>query len=315
MCYPELIKLNIKTIEDLNKNFSFQDENNYLIFKNGSGDIPVIEIKNDQASATISLQGAHLLSWKLHNEDDVIWLSKDATFAKGKSIRGGIPICWPWFGAHESNNSFPAHGFARTVLWQVVDTQKTSSDETQITFRLSTNQLNKDIQKMWPQETVAEYRLSISKTLNLELTTFNNSNEAITIGQALHSYFNIQDIRNTTVYGLDGKTYLDKPDNFISKIQNGPVTINNEVDRVYLDTADDVTIDNKKRKIIIKKQGSNSTIVWNPWKDVADKMGDLGEDGYQQMLCVESANAADDTVNINAGESYTLLVTYKTETS
>ena len=85
--------MNITNIEDLNKNFSFQDESNHLIFKNGSGDIPVIEIKNDQASATISLQGAHLLSWKPHNEDDVIWLSKDATFAKGKSIRGGIPIC------------------------------------------------------------------------------------------------------------------------------------------------------------------------------------------------------------------------------
>ena len=307
------MKLNIPTIEDLNKNFSFQDENNYLVFKNGQGDIPVIEIKNDQASATISLQGAHLLSWKPHNEDDVIWLSKDATFAKGKSIRGGIPICWPWFGAHESNNYFPAHGFARTVLWQVINTQKPSPDETQITFRLSTNQLDKDIQKMWPQETVAEYRLTIAKTLTLELTTFNKSNETIAIGQALHTYFNIEDISNTTVYGLEGKTYLDKTDNFNSKIQKGPISINNEVDRVYLDTADDVTIDNKKRKIIIKKQGSNSTIVWNPWKDVADKMGDLGKDGYQQMLCVESANAAEDTININAGDSYTLLVTYESK--
>ena len=302
--------MKITTIEDLNKNFSFQDEHNYLIFKNGQGDIPVVEIKNDQATATISLQGAHLLGWKPHDQDDVIWLSKDATFAKGKSVRGGIPICWPWFGAHERNDSFPAHGFARTVLWQVINTQKLSSDETQITFRLSTNQLDKDIQKMWPQETVAEYRLTIAETLTLELTTFNKSDETITIGQALHTYFNIEDISNTTVYGLEGKTYLDKTDNFNAKIQNGLITINNEVDRVYLDTADDVTIDNKKRKIIIKKQGSHSTVVWNPGEDVATKMGDLGEDGYQQMLCVESANAADDTINIDAGESYTLLVTY-----
>ncbi len=241
----------------------------------------------------------------------MIWLSSDTTFAKGKSIRGGIPVCWPWFGVHERNNSFPAHGFARTVLWEVVNTQNISSDETQITFRLSTNQLDNNIQKMWPQETVAEYRLTIAKTLTLELTTFNKSNEAITLGQALHTYFNVEDISNTTVYGLEGKTYLDKPDNFNSKTQNGPITINNEVDRVYLDTDDDVTIDNTKRKIIIKKQGSNSTIVWNPWKEVADKMGDLGEDGYQQMLCVESANAADDTININAGENYTLLVSYE----
>lgn len=305
--------MNKRTIEDLNKNFSFQDENSYLVFKNGQADIPVIEIKNDQASATISLQGAHVLSWKPRDKDDVIWLSNDATFSAGKSIRGGIPICWPWFGAHESNDSFPAHGFARTVLWQVTDTQKLSSDETKITFRLLTNQLNENIQKMWAQETIAEYRLTIAKTLTLELTTFNKSDETITIGQALHTYFNIEDISNTTVYGLDGKTYLDKTDNFKSKIQNGPITINNEVDRVYLDTADDITIDNKKRKIIVKKQGSNSTVVWNPWEDVATKMGDLGEAGYKKMLCVESANAADDTITIKAGESYTLLVTYELE--
>ena len=305
--------MNKTTVEDLNKNFSFHDENNYLIFKNGQADIPVIDIKNDQASATISLQGAHVLSWKPRDKDDVIWLSNDATFAAGKSIRGGIPICWPWFGAHESNDSFPAHGFARTVLWQVTDTQKLSSDETQITFRLSTNQLDKNLQKMWPQETIAEYRLTIAKTLTLELTTFNNSDETITVGQALHTYFNIEDISNTTVYGLEGKTYLDKTDNFKSKIQDGPITINNEVDRVYLDTADDIAIDNKKRKIIINKQGSNSTVVWNPWEDVATKMGDLGEAGYKKMLCVESANAADDTITIKAGESYTLLVTYELE--
>ena len=305
--------MNKTTVEDLNKNFSFHDENNYLIFKNGQADIPVIEIKNDQASATISLQGAHVLSWKPRDKDDVIWLSNEATFAAGKSIRGGIPICWPWFGAHESNDSFPAHGFARTVLWQVTDTQKLSPDETQITFRLSTNQLDKNLQKMWPQETIAEYRLTIAKTLTLELTTFNNSDETITVGQALHTYFNIEDISNTTVYGLEGKTYLDKTDNFKSKIQDGQITINNEVDRVYLDTADDIAIDNKKRKIIINKQGSNSTVVWNPWEDVATKMGDLGEAGYKKMLCVESANAADDTITIKAGESYTLLVTYELE--
>lgn len=305
--------MNKTTVEDLNKNFSFQDGNNHLCFKTGEGNIPVVEIQNAQASAIISLQGAHVLSWKPRDEDDVIWLSSEATFASGKSIRGGIPICWPWFGAHEIDDSFPAHGFARTVLWQVADTKKLSSDETQITFRLSTNELDENIQKMWPQETLAEYRLTIAKTLTLELTTFNNSDETITIGQALHTYFNVEDISNTTVYGLEGKTYLDKTDNFNSKTQNDPITINNEVDRVYLDTADDITIDNKKRKIIIKKQGSNSTVVWNPWKDVADKMGDLGQEGYRKMLCVESANAAEDVVHINAGDSYTLLVTYESK--
>lgn len=303
--------MNITTVEDLNNNFSLRDGNNHLCFKTGKGDIPLVEIQNEQATATISLQGAHILSWKPLAEDEVIWLSADATFAAGKSIRGGIPLCWPWFGAHESNGSYPAHGFARTVLWQVTDTRVLSAGETQITFRLVTEQQDKNIQQMWPLATIAEYRVTIAKTLRLELITFNQSDQTITIGQALHTYFNVEDISNTTVYGLEGKTYLDKTESFNSKIQNGPITINNEVDRVYLETADDIIIDNNKRKIIINKQGSLSTVVWNPWKDVANKMGDLGKDGYREMLCVESANAADDLINVKAGESHTLLVTYE----
>lgn len=303
--------MKVTSTEDLNKNFSFKDGGNYLRFKNGEGDIPVIEIQNKQASATISLQGAHVLSWKPVDEDEVIWVSTDATFAAGKSVRGGIPICWPWFGAHESNSSFPAHGFARTVLWQVTETKMLSDGETQVTFRLQTDQLDESLQQMWPQATMVEYRITIAKTLNMELTTYNLSTETMTIGQALHTYFNIEDISNTTVYGLENKTYLDKTEDFNSKTQKGAVVIDSEVDRVYLDTADDVIIDNNKRKIIIKKQGSHSTVVWNPWQDVAEKMGDLGEEGYHRMLCVESANAATDVIKIKAGESSTLFVKYE----
>lgn len=298
-------------IEELNKAFSFKANDVELVFKNGQGNIPLVEISNSQASAIISLQGAHVLSWKPNKQADVIWLSEDAKFKVGKSVRGGIPICWPWFGAHESDNSFPAHGFARTVLWQVIETKNSSSDKTQITFKLSTNQLDEHSQKMWPQDTTLEYQLTISDTLSLKLTTFNNSKEDIIIGQALHTYFNIENIADTTIYGLEGKTYLDKTDNFNSKVQTGSIKISNEVDRVYLDTSDDITIDNKKRHIIIKKQGSYSTIVWNPWKEVADKMGDLGENGYQKMLCVESANAANDVVTIKPNGSYSLKVTYE----
>ena len=300
----------IMSVEELNKTFSFEEGDNFLRFKSGEGDIPVVEIQNEHASAIISLQGAHILSWQPVNKDEVIWLSNDATFAMGKSVRGGIPICWPWFGAHKSNNNFPAHGFARTVLWQVSDVSVLSNGAIQITFSLATAELAENLQDMWPAETVAEYKVTIGKTLSMELTTINNSDQSITVGQALHTYFNIDDISNTSVDGLDGKTYLDKTDNFNSKVQAGPITISSEVDRVYLNTADEITIDDAKRKITIKKQGSESTVVWNPWKEVADKMGDLGEDGYRKMLCVESANAENDVVTIEAGNSYTLLVTY-----
>lgn len=301
------------SVEQLNKDFSFENGNHTLRFKTGKGDIPVIEIQNEQASAAISLQGAHVLGWAPTGEDEVIWVSEEAKFAPGKSVRGGIPICWPWFGAHENNTAYPAHGFARTTLWQVTDTQPLSAGETQVTFKLETNQINKGIQAMWPQATVVECCLTIGKTLTIELTTFNNSDQPITIGQALHTYFKVEDVTNTTVYGLEGKDYLDKPEGFKRKTQSGPITFNTEVDRVYLQTPDDIIIDDKKRKIIIKKQGSQSTIIWNPWKKVAEKMGDLGKDGYLNMLCVESANAAEDTVSIKAGESYILLVTYGVE--
>ena len=301
------------SIDQLNKDFSFANEYHQLIFKMGKGGIPVVEIQNDEASAAISLQGAHVLSWMPAGEDEVIWLSEDATFAAGKSVRGGIPICWPWFGAHEDNASFPAHGFARTVLWQVISTEAVSSDETQITFQLDTRLLDKTHQAMWPLATIAEYRLNIGKTLTMELTTINHSEQIMSIGQALHTYFKVDDVSRTSVLGLEGKDYLDKTDGFNRKTQVGMVTIEDEVDRVYLDAPDDLIIDDSKRKIVIRKQGSDSTVVWNPWKAVADKMGDLGEDGYLKMLCVESANAMSDTIEIEADGSHNLRVTYELE--
>lgn len=306
----EELDMNVIDIEQINNQFSLENEEGRLFVREGEGDIPVVEIKNKFATALISLQGAHLLSWKPHNEGDVIWLSEEAKFAQGKSVRGGIPICWPWFGAHGENDSYPAHGFARTVLWQIIDTGFSATGETYITFRLDTTELEEKLQSMWPQATVVEYRLTIGTKLVMELMTKNNSNKNIVIGQALHTYFSVAEVSDTQIFGLEDKTYLDKVDDFTSKIQKGSVTINSEVDRVYLNTTDDVVIDDKNRKIRIEKQGSSSTVVWNPWQEVADKMGDLGEDGYHKMLCVESANAMDDTITIAPKDKATLLVTY-----
>lgn len=301
----------VNIVEELNSQFSFKDGNSELIFKNGPDNIPLLEINNEQSKLSLSLQGAHILSWQPHGHEDVIWLSDDAVFKKGKSIRGGIPICWPWFGAHERVQSFPAHGFARTVFWKVSKIKQLSEDETQITLSLLTKELDQDLVEMWPQNTLLEYKITISNKLTLELTTINNSDEDITIAQALHTYFNIEDISNTKVFGLEGKTYLDKPDDFRCKQQNGAIEINSEVDRVYIDTVDELVIDNNKRNIVIQKQGSHTTVVWNPWEEVANKMGDLGKNGYKKMLCVESANAADDVITIKPANSYTLIAEYK----
>ena len=306
--------MKLPSIKQLNQHFSFENGEHGLYFKSGQGDIPLVKIKNNQASATISMQGAHVLSWIPHGEDEVIWVSDDAKFAPGKSVRGGIPICWPWFGPHD-NNTYPAHGFARTVLWQIVSAEELSDGKSRITFSLDTTDLDADLQAMWTQPTRAEIRITIAKTLTIEFTTFNLSDKPMTIGQALHTYFKINDVSNTKVYGLEGKDYLDKTDRFKRKTQIGSITIGEEVDRVYLQTPDDVIIEDEKRKIIIRKQGSHSTVVWNPWQAVAEKMGDLGKDGYLNMLCVESANAAKDTVTIDPGKSCTLFVTYDVDSA
>ena len=305
--------MNKPTIEELNQRFGTSDNKCKISFTMGKGDIPVIEIENEQASAYVSCQGAHLLSWTPDGQDDVIWMSTDARFAKGKSVRGGIPICWPWFGAHSTNTSFPAHGFARTVIWEVNETSQLDSGETQISFTLNADMLDESIREMWPELTTVLYKLTIGTSLILELTTQNNNVNDIQIGEALHTYFNVGDVSKTIVSGLDGKDYLDKTDEFKRKKQSGNIGIETEVDRVYLNTTDELGIENPQRKIMVSKQGSHSTIVWNPWKEVADKMGDLGEEGYLKMLCVESGNAAEDIVTVKSGESHTMKVIYKVQ--
>ena len=300
------------TIESLNASFSLTAADNSLIFKNGKGDITVIEVKNRQASATISLPGAQLLSWIPAGEEKVIWLSEDAHFAAGKSVRGGVPVCWPWFGAHESNTDFPAHGFARTTLWQVLSTQDLADGATRIAFTMMPSADNVD---MWPAETRVKLQLTIGKKLEMELVTDNDGTQPITISQALHTYFNVAEVSELVLHGLEDTDYLDKVDNFQRKHQQGAITINQEVDRIYLDTASDCVIEDKrlKRKINITKSGSHTTVVWNPWQESAEKMGDLGEQGYKRMLCVESANVADDAVVIPSGESHTLRVQYEVQ--
>ncbi len=309
------------TLEQLNNEFSLQVNGNNLHFKMGEGGIPIIEIQNQHASAAISLQGAHLLSWRPKGEEDVIWLSEEASFAIGKSVRGGIPICWPWFGQYagaesdentensENSQNFPAHGFARTTNWQVLSTEALADGNTRISL---TTKPQAETKAMWPAETSVQFQLTIGKKLEMELITHNNGSAPITIGQALHTYFKVGDVSKVLLHGLNDTHYLDKLDEFKSKNQHGPVTINEEVDRIYLSTASDCVIEDKalKRNIVIIKCGSHSTVVWNPWQATASKMGDLGEDGYKKMLCVESSNAASDTVTIEPGKAHQLWVQY-----
>jgi len=302
--------MNTLDIEKLNRKFAIKRHGHELQIKPGKGGIPVVEIHNDQASAVISLQGAHLLSWIPTAEQEVIWVSEDAQFKAGKSVRGGIPICWPWFGAHPTQADFPAHGFARNMPWQIIGTTIMETGATAIRF---TTEPDPAHSAMWPEHTSVQYELLVGKTLELLLLTDNNGSEAIHISQALHTYFRVKDVRDVVLKGLDQTDYLDKLDHFNRKTQQRDITINAEIDRVYVDTDSDCIIEDRgfQRNIIIRKQGSHSTVVWNPWQQTAEKMGDLGEQGYLRMLCVESSNAESDAITIQPGQSHRLWVEYQ----
>ncbi len=283
-----------------------------LVFKEVPGGLTVAEVTNPQATATIALQGAHVMTFAPRGHKPVIWLSRAAKLAPGKSIRGGVPVCWPWFGPHATEPTFPGHGFARTVLWEVIEASALSDGGTRLVFRLVPTDATR---AQWPQVTPVECHITVGRALDIELVTRNQEAGPITIGDALHTYFEVSDIRQVMIDGLDGCPYLDKMDGGQRKQQTGAVTIGAEVDRIYLDSTADCLINDPgwQRRIRIAKRGSRSTVVWNPWIEKAAKMGDFGDNGYLNMVCVESANAADDVVTIAPGGEHRLAVRYSVE--
>jgi len=297
------------TLSELNQRFGIS---NHLKFSEIGGGLLAAEISNSLATASIALQGAHLMTYQPQGHEPVIWLSKYAKFAAGKSIRGGVPICWPWFGAHVSDAKLPGHGYSRTVPWEVLETKALPDGATFISFGLIETDATR---AQWPHPSSVKMEMTIGKTLRVELVTHNKGKQAFTLGEALHTYFHISDVAQMTIHGLEGCTYLDKVGEPASRTQNGGIVITSEVDRIYINTSADCVIEDRglKRAIRIAKQGSNSTVVWNPWTEKADNMGDFGTDGYRGMVCVESANAAENIVSVAPGATHKLSVVYSVE--
>jgi glucose-6-phosphate 1-epimerase len=298
------------SIADLNQHYAIA---NQLKFIEGEGGLVMAEIANAHASARIALQGAHLMTWQPQGQEPVIWLSKFAKFAPGKSIRGGVPICWPWFGPHAADGKLPGHGFARTVMWETLETRETADGAAYMRFGLIETDATR---AQWPHPCSVQLELTIGKTLRVELVTRNIGTQAFTLGEALHTYFHISDVAQMSIRGLEGCDYMDKAGGASDlRKQQGPIVIEREVDRVYLNTTADCIIEDRglKRAIRIAKQGSQSTVVWNPWAEKADKMGDFGPQGHRGMVCVESANALDNVVTVAGGETHRLVVVYSVE--
>jgi glucose-6-phosphate 1-epimerase len=301
--------MNSYDIAALEQRFGIAGE---VSFAEGPHGMPVADVSNAQAMGCIALQGAQLLSWAPHSQELVIWLSPLAKFGPGKAVRGGVPVCWPWFGPHAGEPSFPAHGFARTAPWEAVEAEALEDGSDRLGFRLIRDEASFGL---WPHSTPVEIRYTLGAALEIELRTCNQTPNPITLGEALHTYFNVGDVRRIKIEGLDGCEYLDKVDGGQRRRQSGPVAINGETDRVYLDTTADCVIEDPGlgRRIRIEKLGSRSTVVWNPWEEKARKMGDIPEDGYLGMVCVESANAGENAVTLAPGEEHRLWARYSVE--
>ncbi|MGB2692009.1 MAG: D-hexose-6-phosphate mutarotase [Thermodesulfobacteriota bacterium] len=292
----------IVEIKSLNQQYGLDGN---LIFKEGSGGLTFAEINNEAASAQIFLRGAHITSFIPHGQEPAFFLSPLSQYETGKAIRGGIPISWPWFADHPTDSSKPAHGFARTSLWEVRGTKIISEAETRIVFGLVDNESTR---KMWNYAFDLEFTVSIGKELKSRLTMTNSDNQDFTITSAFHSYYNVGNANDVTIYGLEDANYIDKVDKFAKKIQEGPIRITSETDRIYLDTTSDCLIEDPvlKRKIRVRKTGSKSTVIWNPWIEKSHQMKDLGGQDYTKFVCVETTNAGEDVITISPGKQHKL---------
>ena len=297
--------------QQLNAQFGISGQ---LTFRDDASGLSIAEISNSQATAALCLQGAHLMTWQPRSQSaPVIWLSRDAKLTAGKSIRGGVPVCWPWFGAHDADTSFPAHGFARTTPWRVIESGSEPGGATRLTLRLIESGKTK---AQWPHDARLELTVSVGETLRMELSTENTGESGFTISEALHAYFRVGDIGAVRVTGLAGCDYWDKAGGSTLKKQSGIIRFEGETDRVYINTAAACAIEDDvlERRIRIAKSGSLSTVVWTPWTEKAERMGDLGQpDGWREMLCVESANAIGNAVRVAAGTVHTLVAEYRAE--
>ncbi|MDQ6988672.1 MAG: D-hexose-6-phosphate mutarotase [Mariprofundaceae bacterium] len=297
-------------IEQYNSDFGIEGQ---VTFKDGQGDMPIVEVNNTLACASIALQGAHVLHYQAVAQSPLIWMSPEVTYAEGKSLRGGVPVCWPWFGPHAVDKALPGHGFARTVNWKPVASAALADGSTQISFELVATAASK---AACPHALRVRLHMTVGSSLKLMLETSNLGKTTFTLGAALHTYLQVGDVRQVRLEGLDACDYLDKVDGGVRKSQQGDVLFTQETDRIYLNTGSVCTLvdPSMDRKIVMHSQGSASTVVWNPWLETANKMGDLGEEGYLNMLCVEVANAAEDVVLLAAGATHRMQISYTVET-
>lgn len=276
----------------------------------------VAELGARGATAVVALRGGQVLSYVPRGGADALWMSPLARLDGSKAVRGGIPVCWPWFGPHPDDARLPAHGVVRTVDWHVVSA---SRDGDGVRLRLGMP-LGAALADTPLRHLGLTLDVTLGDTLDLALTTLNGGDTAMEITQALHTYLGVGNVAAIRIDGLDGCDFVDKVERASADVerggtvlsrQAGPVVITREVDRIYVATRETVVVSDPAlgRRIAVSKEGSASTVVWNPWIDKAARLGDLGPDGHLGFVCVETANAGTDRCTIAPGLTHVLRAT------
>lgn len=265
------------------------------------GGLPAVRIQTPQTTGLVYLHGAHVAAWKPAGFDEVLWLSQKSMYEAGKPIRGGVPLCFPWFGPRKDA---PAHGYARLASWEVESIRQTPAGVT-VSLVLHPDAA---LRAAVAGEFTLRHRVTFGSELIMALELANTGSTPVAAEEALHTYFAVGDVRQVRVTGLAGTRYLDKVDGAKEKTQAGDITITGETDRVYLDTGATVTIEDpsKRRRISVAKEHSLATVVWNPWIAKAKAMPDFGDDEWPGMMCVETCNVGQHALRVPAGQTHVM---------
>jgi len=285
-----------------------------VVVDQGRGGLERVRVTGPRAEAEVYLQGAHVTHWQPRGSAaPVLFCSARAVYAPGKAIRGGVPLIFPWFGTHATDKSKPMHGFARARAWRLITAEPAPDGSVVIDLGLDDDEATR---ALWPHAFRARYRVTAGDTLTLSLDVTNTGRAPFTFESALHTYLAVADVRTASVSGLENTTFIDKVDGFTRKrLAAEPLRLTGETDRVFLDTQARCVVDDPagRRRIAVDKTGSASTVVWNPWSAKAAEMADLEPPDWQRMICVETANAADDAVTVAAGARHVMTATLRVQ--
>ncbi len=291
---------NDEVIEQLNRQFALAG---MARFEPGEGGLVRLNVDFPTAQADIYLHGAHVTHYRRHDSPPLLFTSACSEFNRETPIRGGVPVIFPWFGPRSGHPSAPLHGLARTRKWSV-ESVRISPDGVVACFTLASDAETRDL---WPHDFSLRYSVTVGASLGLSLQVQNTCQRSFTFEEALHTYLAVGDVRNVEIEGLSDIEYIDKTDNQARKRQkDSSLRIAGETDRVYLGTQDECVVHDPamNRRIRVGKEGSGTTVVWNPWIAKSKALSDFGDEEWPKMLCIETANVVDNAIELAPGQTH-----------